>query len=229
MTTETNPVPVEVALADTAAWMTSDDWRERLLAEYWQTVARADALARMLDRMRAGTLDFEPNCSRDTLHTQLVHMRDYLGDLRHRLSIERVQIRPPKKEEDLTSMGEIGCDEGLVQLGAVRAFDPLPDDYETIRKLVEECMELFSAWERLRDAEEAVGLESIELTHSDEETSPELERLRADARTARGRLMLELSDVVQCVANLAAAEGVPDMRPLMAACEARNRARGRVS
>ena len=105
----------------------------------------------------------------------------------------------------MTSAGEAGADDGLVQIGAVRTFDPLPQAHETARKLGEEVMEAFSAyedWERAGDG---------------------------DAReAAKGQLMLELSDVVQAVANMAAACGVEDMRPLMAACEARNRARGRL-
>ena len=105
----------------------------------------------------------------------------------------------------MTGISEAGADDGLVQIGAVRAFAPLPQAHETARKLGEEVMEAFSAFERLERA-----------ATFDEET------------VARGDVLLELSDVVQAVANLAAACGVDDMRPLMAACEARNRARGRL-
>lgn len=45
----------------------------------------------------------------------------------------------------------------------------------------------------------------------------------------RTRLLDECADVVQAVANLVGALGVDDIRPQMAACERRNRERGRIS
>lgn len=116
----------------------------------------------------------------------------------------------------------------LVQVGAVRAFDPLPPGRETARKLVEEAAEAFSAWEDWGAACGDAAIELGEARHEGERTTPGLARARRVADAARGHLMLELSDVVQAVANMAAEAGVTDMRPLMAACEARNAARGRI-
>lgn len=115
--------------------------------------------------------------------------------------------------------GEVGADEALVQIGAVRAFYPLPAGHDTARKLGEEVMEAFSAWEDFEAAEWELDGREVD------DESWEAFDLR---EAARGHLANELADVVQCVANLTARIGVTDMRPLMAACEVRNRARGRI-
>ena len=94
---ETNDTKHMVTLADTIEWMTSDDWRERLLAEYWQVVIRRKALAGMLDAYKAGTLEFQPNCLYEELYTQFVHMGDYQADLNYRLHLEHIGTEPPKK------------------------------------------------------------------------------------------------------------------------------------
>ncbi len=72
--------------------MSSADHRDRLLAEYMQLDERVNALNRMLNGYREGTLNFTPNCSYDLLHTQFVAMMLYLEALKERLRIENITL-----------------------------------------------------------------------------------------------------------------------------------------
>ena len=88
-----------------------------------------------------------------------------------------------------------------VTIGTVKTFpDPKADKAQVV-KIGEECMEVFSAWEDWQST-------------LDEELLP--------------HLVDEIADTIQACANLAAALGVDDMKPAMASCYERNRARGRV-
>lgn len=79
-------------LKDTADLMLSDDFKDRVKAEYYQLENRAEGLRNMLNRYAEGTLDFTPNCSYDMLHTQLVFMDGYLEILRMRAEIEKIEL-----------------------------------------------------------------------------------------------------------------------------------------
>lgn len=79
-------------LADTSTLMTSDDFKERFVAEYWQLKIRYNNLSRMLDNYQKGTLKFKPKCSYNVLFTQLVHMRGYLASLEDRARIEGIEL-----------------------------------------------------------------------------------------------------------------------------------------
>ena len=50
-------------LKDTIALMTSEDYKERFQAEYYQTVIRTKALGKMLKDYAEGTLTFTPKVS----------------------------------------------------------------------------------------------------------------------------------------------------------------------
>ena len=89
-----------------------------------------------------------------------------------------------------------------LHIGDVRLFDEPRADKEQAVKVLEEAAEAFAAWQA-----------------NEEEPSP----------FARYQLLAECADVIQAVANLAGALGVDDLRPHMAACERRNRKRGRIS
>lgn len=79
-------------LKDTVELMLSEDYKDRFKAEYWQTKIRADKLRFMLAKYASRELDFEPNCSYDTLHGQWVEMNGYLEYLEERAGIERIKL-----------------------------------------------------------------------------------------------------------------------------------------
>jgi NTP pyrophosphatase (non-canonical NTP hydrolase) len=84
----------------------------------------------------------------------------------------------------------------------ITVFDEVKPDKAQALKVLEEAAEVFAAWQ---------GYDH-------------------DVAKAFGRLALidELADVIQAAANLAWAIGIEDMREPMAACERRNRERGRI-
>lgn len=65
-------------LNETIELMTSADYKDRFKAEYWQTKIRYDRLCMMLEKYRAGRLEFEPTCPIDLLEEQREIMADYL-------------------------------------------------------------------------------------------------------------------------------------------------------
>lgn len=79
-------------LKDTAELMTSDDYKERFQAEYYQVKARYEKLDAMTVKYEAGTLQFTPKCSLDLLKTQKRHMGEYIRTLKIRAEIEGVQL-----------------------------------------------------------------------------------------------------------------------------------------
>ena len=81
-----------MTINDTVQLMTSDDYRKRFIAEYWQTKNRYDALHRMTIRYEAGTLDFKPSCSLELLKEQKMHMGQYLRVLEIRAEIEKINL-----------------------------------------------------------------------------------------------------------------------------------------
>ena len=72
--------------------MTSEDYKERFKAEYYQTKIRFERLYDMCVKYEAGTLDFEPACSLDLLNDQLVAMSEYLKCLGIRAQIEGIEL-----------------------------------------------------------------------------------------------------------------------------------------
>lgn len=79
-------------LKDTVELMNSDDYKDRMKAEYLQTKIRYEKLDAMTIKMAAGTLDFTPTCSMSTLLEQKRHMGMYLRSLKIRAEIEGVQL-----------------------------------------------------------------------------------------------------------------------------------------
>jgi len=79
-------------LKDTIELMTSEDYRDRFKAEYYQTKIRYEKLHKMVVKMEAGTLEFEPTCSIDLFKSQLGYMGQYLYTLEVRAQIEGVEL-----------------------------------------------------------------------------------------------------------------------------------------
>lgn len=79
-------------LKDTIELMTSDDYKERFQAEYYQTKIRYKKLHNMIIKMEAGTLGFEPTCELDLLKNQCSNMGAYLYMLEVRAEKEDISL-----------------------------------------------------------------------------------------------------------------------------------------
>lgn len=79
-------------LKDTIRLMTSDDYKERFVAEYYQTLIRYRKLEEITIKYEAHTLDFEPECGVELLREQLRHMGNYIRCLKIRAEIEGIDI-----------------------------------------------------------------------------------------------------------------------------------------
>ena len=72
--------------------MKSEDYKDRFRAEYSQLEDRIDKLANMLEKYKAGTLNFTPSCSYELLSYQLQTMNAYKRVLEERAEIEGIEI-----------------------------------------------------------------------------------------------------------------------------------------
>lgn len=94
-----------------------------------------------------------------------------------------------------------------IKLGGVRAFPGVQPTKEQALKVVEESAEVFGAWQELWNAVEGTSEKRV--------------------HAARESLFAEIADTITACCNLAAALGVTDLAPHLAACEEKNRRRGR--
>lgn len=78
-------------LKDTIGLMTSNDYKDRFIAEYQQTKIRYEKLHKMLIKYDAGTLPFEPT-NISLLRDQAAAMGRYLYILETRAEIEKINI-----------------------------------------------------------------------------------------------------------------------------------------
>ena len=72
--------------------MKSEDYKDRFRAEYYQLEDRIDKLENMLEKYKAGTLNFTPSCSYELLSYQLQTMNAYKRVLEERAEIEGIEI-----------------------------------------------------------------------------------------------------------------------------------------
>lgn len=79
-------------LKDTVELMTSDDYKERFIAEYCQIKIRYGKLRYMLERWDNGILNFTPTCPRSTYDLQISAMKDYIAILEARAVMEGVTL-----------------------------------------------------------------------------------------------------------------------------------------
>ena len=79
-------------LNETVEMMNSQDFKERLKAEYLQLKIRMEGLSSMLKKYKEGILSFKPKCSYEVLYKQLVYMEDYLNVLKERAEIENIEL-----------------------------------------------------------------------------------------------------------------------------------------
>lgn len=79
-------------LSETIELMTSENYDDRLKAEYEQLEIRIQGLAKMLVGYREGTLSFVPKCSYDLLRGQLRAMENYSSYLQDRAEVEGIEL-----------------------------------------------------------------------------------------------------------------------------------------
>ena len=84
-------------LKDTIEMMSSEDYKERFKAEYYQAKIRYDKLHKMVVRYEANKLDFKPSCSIELLKSQKSAMGQYLYALEVRALIEGVELLEERK------------------------------------------------------------------------------------------------------------------------------------
>lgn len=81
-----------IELKDTVLMMTSEDYKERFKAEYYQNIIRYNKLLHMLQKWDKGQLDFVPICSREIYDQQIDAMKRYIEILKFRAKQEMVVL-----------------------------------------------------------------------------------------------------------------------------------------
>ena len=79
-------------LNDTIEMMTSEDYKERFKAEYYQLKVRVCGLSNMLIAWDNDKLTFVPTCPRSTYDLQMKAMRDYMAILEMRAVMEHIDL-----------------------------------------------------------------------------------------------------------------------------------------
>ena len=79
-------------LLDTVDMMSSEDFKERFQAEYYQTKIRYNKLHKMVVQYEAGKLPFTPKSSLELLKAQKSAMGQYLYCLEVRIAIEGINL-----------------------------------------------------------------------------------------------------------------------------------------
>lgn len=79
-------------LKETIDLMNSDNYKERLKAEYLQVKIRYEKLRKMLVKLDAGTLDSTPKCTKALLLEQKRYMGEYIRCLEVRAEVEGVEL-----------------------------------------------------------------------------------------------------------------------------------------
>ena len=79
-------------LQETVYAMTSDDYKQRFIAEYAQVVIRANKLVDVINGYFNETLDFKLECSIWMLIEQYVIMKYYIEILQKRAEIENIDL-----------------------------------------------------------------------------------------------------------------------------------------
>ena len=91
-------------LQETVYAMTSDDYKQRFIAEYAQATIRANKLSDVINRYFNDTLDFKLECGVWLLVEQYMVMKHYIEILQKRAEIENIDLTTieigPKDEDD---------------------------------------------------------------------------------------------------------------------------------
>lgn len=78
-------------LKDTVELMLSNDWKDRLKAEYWQTKIRWVKLNSWIVKCSNDSSIFSPKCSFELI-AQYIHMYNYLCNMEKRAEISGVDL-----------------------------------------------------------------------------------------------------------------------------------------
>lgn len=139
-------------LKETIDLMTSENYDERLVAEYWQTKIRLKKLDAFIGHYHRGELAFAPSCPVELLEDQADAMSRYLALLLKRVEIEGVDLTREWMEETQTNKDtryqavywfkDINGNQGLGNLDiAVKAP---PTSGEAIREIERSVREHFT-------------------------------------------------------------------------------------
>lgn len=79
-------------LKDTVELMTSENWKDRFIAEYAQTKIRYKKLHEVFVKREAGKLDFETPIPIESWKAQLSHMGKYLFELEKQAAIHGIKL-----------------------------------------------------------------------------------------------------------------------------------------
>jgi hypothetical protein len=79
-------------LKNTVDLMVNGDYRDRLVAEYWQLRIRTEALATFIGKYRRDELDYIPDCPVGLLEQQADVMCKYQEILERRAKIEKIAL-----------------------------------------------------------------------------------------------------------------------------------------
>lgn len=84
----------KINLSQTAELMSSEDYKERFIAEYAQVFIRAKRLERVLQSIRDNTCPkcFTPSCPVEVLEDQYKYMVYYCTILSRRAAIEEIEL-----------------------------------------------------------------------------------------------------------------------------------------
>ena len=91
-------------LQETVYAMTSDDYKQRFIAEYAQMAIRANKLSDIINRYFNDALDFKLECDIWLLVEQYMVMKHYIEILQKRAEIENIDLTTieigPEDEDD---------------------------------------------------------------------------------------------------------------------------------
>ena len=79
-------------MKDTVNLMLSEEYGDRLRAEYYQTKIRLGRLEHTIRMLERGLLDFEPACPLRIMYTQMYQAKMYLAILETRAIIEDIKL-----------------------------------------------------------------------------------------------------------------------------------------
>lgn len=79
-------------LKNTVELMLSENYKDRMKAEYYQLENRYFGLKRMLKAWDDGELGFTPKCPKSLLEMQLRSMKDLMAILETRAAIEEIDL-----------------------------------------------------------------------------------------------------------------------------------------
>lgn len=79
-------------LKDTVELMTSENWKDRFIAEYAQTKIRYEKLHKLFVKREAGKLDFETPIPIESWKAQLSAMGHYLYELEKQAAIHGIEL-----------------------------------------------------------------------------------------------------------------------------------------